>query len=350
MNALYDHDTNPNVLKSKTIAIVGYGSQGRAHALNLHESGYRVAVGLRDGSSSFEQARRDGLDTQSIENAASIADVVMVLAPDEEHGALYMRQIHEHLNPGTYLAFAHGFSIHFGTVVPSKTINVFMVAPKGPGSLVRTEYEAGRGVPVLVAVHQDFSGDTREVALAYAAGIGGGRAGILESTFREETETDLFGEQAVLCGGLTSLIKAGFETLTEAGYAPEMAYFECMHEMKLIVDLLYARGVEGMRDGISNTAQFGDYTRGPRVIGEESKAAMRQILSEIRSGAFAQEWVAEHAAGKPRFNDYKHESDAHPIESVGERLRGLMPWMRQPVADAAAAQSYSDEDMKFRVC
>ena len=208
----------------------------------------------------------------------AIADVVMVLAPDEEHGALYMRAIHEHLKPGAYLAFAHGFSMHFGTVVPPKTINVFMVAPKGPGSLVRSEYEAGRGVPALVAVHQDPSGDTRAVALAYASGIGAGRAGILETTFREETETDLFGEQAVLCGGLTSLITAGFETLTEAGYAPEMAYFECMHEMKLIVDLLYARGIEGMRDGISNTAQFGDYTRGPRVIGDESKAAMRAIL------------------------------------------------------------------------
>ncbi len=350
MNALYDRDTDPAALRRKTIAIIGYGSQGRAHALNLHESGYRVVVGLRDGSSSFDQAYRDGLDAQSVENAVSITDVVMVLAPDEEHGSLYMRKIHEYLKPGAYLAFAHGFSIHFGTVVPSVTTNVFMVAPKGPGSLVRTEFEAGRGVPSLIAVHQDPSGTTRDVALAYAAGIGGGRAGILETTFREETETDLFGEQAVLCGGLTSLIKAGFETLTEAGYAPEMAYFECMHEMKLIVDLLYARGIEGMRDGISNTAQFGDYTRGPRVIGEESKAAMRQILSEIRKGEFAQEWVAEHAAGKPHFNDYKHESDAHPIERVGERLRGLMPWMRESSNEPSAARQNSDQEMQFRVC
>jgi ketol-acid reductoisomerase len=348
MNALYDHDTNPNALHGKTIAIVGYGSQGRAHALNLRDRGHRVVVGLRDGAASWETTRRDRIEAQSIEDAVSVADVVMILAPDEEQGALYMRQIHEHLRPGAYLAFAHGFSIHFGTIVPPKTVNVFMVAPKGPGSLVRTEYEAGRGVPCLVCVHQDPAGDTREVALAYAAAIGGGRAGILEATFREETETDLFGEQAVLCGGLTALIKAGFETLTEAGYAPEMAYFECMHEMKLIVDLLYARGVEGMRDGISNTAQFGDYTRGPRVIGEETKAAMRQVLAEIRNGSFAQEWVAEHAAGKPRFRDYMRESEAHPIERVGERLRALMPWMRQPAG--VTQESAGHEDLKFRVC
>jgi ketol-acid reductoisomerase len=348
MKALYDHDTSSNALHGKTIAIVGYGSQGRAHALNLRDSGYRVVVSLRDGSSSFEAARRDHIDAQPVEDAVSIADVVMILAPDEEQPALYMRQIHEHLRPGAYLAFAHGFSIHFGTIVPPKGANVFMVAPKGPGSLVRSEYEAGRGVPCLVCVHQDPSGDTRAVALAYASGIGGGRTGILETTFKEETETDLFGEQAVLCGGLTALIRAGFETLTEAGYAPEMAYFECMHEMKLIVDLLYARGIEGMRDGISNTAQFGDYTRGPRVIGNEAKAAMRKILAEIRDGSFAQEWVAEHASGKPRFNDYKRESDAHQIERVGAELRSLMPWMREP--GAAAAGTRRDEEMKFRVC
>jgi ketol-acid reductoisomerase len=347
MNALYDHDTDASALRGKTIAIIGYGSQGRAHALNLHDSGYRVVVGLREGSQSYEQAKHDRLDVQSVENAVADADVVMVLAPDEEHGMLYMRAMHEHLKPGAYLAFAHGFSIHFGTVVPPKTVNVFMVAPKGPGSLVRTEYEAGRGVPALVAIHQDPAGDTRAIALAYAAGIGAGRAGILETTFKEETETDLFGEQAVLCGGLTSLITAGFETLTQAGYAPEMAYFECLHEMKLIVDLLYARGVEGMRDGISNTAQFGDYTRGPRVIGEESKAAMRAILAEIQSGAFAQEWVAEHAAGRPRFNEYKRKTDAHPIEHVGTTLRSLMPWMREKTPATAGTK---DEELKFRVC
>lgn len=347
MNALYDHDTDATALRGKTIAIIGYGSQGRAHALNLHDSGNRVVVGLRDGSQSYDQARSDGLDVYSVEEAVSLADVVMVLAPDEEHGTLYMRAIHEHLKSGAYLAFAHGFSIHFGTVVPPKTVNVFMVAPKGPGSLVRTEYEADRGVPALVAVHQDPTGDTRAVALAYAAGIGAGRAGILETTFKEETETDLFGEQAVLCGGLTSLIVAGFETLTDAGYAPEMAYFECLHEMKLIVDLMYARGIEGMRDGISNTAQFGDYTRGPRVIGGESRAAMRAILAEIQNGSFAQEWVAEHAAGRPRFNEYKRATDAHPIERIGAKLRSLMPWMREKTP---AAVSTSDEEMKFRVC
>jgi ketol-acid reductoisomerase len=285
---------------------------------------------LRQGSESFEQARRDRLDAQTVEHAVSIADIVMVLAPDEEHGALYMRAIHEHLTPGAYLAFAHGFSIHFGTVVPPKTVNVFMVAPKGPGSLVRTEYEAGRGVPALIAVHQDPSKDTRAVALAYAAGIGAGRAGILETTFREETETDLFGEQAVLCGGLTSLITAGFETLTEAGYAPEMAYFECMHEMKLIVDLMYERGIEGMRDAISNTAKYGDYTRGDRIVDERTKDAMRAVLAQIQNGAFAQEWVAEQAAGKPRFTGFRRAWSGHPIEAVGRKLRGLMPWMGAP--------------------
>ncbi|HEY5349691.1 MAG TPA: ketol-acid reductoisomerase [Candidatus Lustribacter sp.] len=346
MNALYDHDTDASALRDKTIAIIGYGSQGRAHALSLHDGGFRVIVGLRESSKTNDEVRRDGLKAASVEEAVAVADVVMILAPDEEQPALYMRAIHEHLAPGSYLAFAHGFAIHFGTIVPPKTVNVFMVAPKGPGSLVRTEYEAGRGVPALIAIHQDPSGDTRDVALAYAAGIGAGRAGILETSFREETETDLFGEQAVLCGGVTSLIRAGFETLTQAGYAPEMAYFECMHEMKLIVDLLYARGIEGMRDGISNTAQFGDYTRGPRVIGDQSKAAMKQILTEIQDGTFAQEWVAEHAAGKPRFNEYKRESDAHPIESVGAELRNLMPWMREKTPAGVAA----DEELKFRVC
>jgi ketol-acid reductoisomerase len=332
------------MLKGKNIAVIGYGSQGRAHALNLRDSGYRVAVGLREASPSLERARRDGLDALAIEDAVSLSDVVMMLAPDEEQAALYLRRVRDHLRPGSYLGFAHGFSIHFGTVVPSGNLNVFMVAPKGPGPLVRSEYQAGRGVPCLLGVHQDPSGDTRAVALEYAAAIGGTRAGLVETTFREETETDLFGEQAVLCGGLTALVAAGFETLTQAGYAPEMAYFECLHEMKLIVDLLYAHGVEGMRTGISNTAQFGDYTRGSRVIGPESKAAMREILAEIQSGAFAQEWVAEHAAGKPRFAEYKRESDASEIERVGARLRRLMPWL----GDSSPAPA--DESLKFRVC
>jgi len=329
MNALYDRDARPEKLQGKTIAIVGYGSQGRAHARNLKDSGYDVVVGLRDGSASAALCDADGIAHDSLADAARRGDVVMILAPDEEQPALYLRSIAPHLRPGSYLAFAHGFGIHFGTITPPAQANVFMVAPKGPGRLVRSEYEAGRGVPCLIAVAQDPSGDTREVALAYAAAIGGGRAGILETTFREETETDLFGEQAVLCGGVTELVKAGYETLTEAGYAPEMAYFECLHELKLIVDLMYERGIEGMRDGVSNTAKYGDYSRGKRVIGEPSRAAMREFLAEIRSGAFAQEWVAEHAAGKPRFSEFRRQSAAHPIEEVGRKLRALMPWLRK---------------------
>jgi len=329
MNALYDRDARPEKLQGKTIAIVGYGSQGRAHARNLKDSGYDVVVGLREGSASAAICDADGIAHDSLAGAARRGDVVMILAPDEEQPALYLRSIAPNLKPGAYLAFAHGFGIHFGTIAPPPHANVFMVAPKGPGRLVRSEYDAGRGVPCLIAVAQDPSGDAREVALAYAAAIGGGRAGVLETTFREETETDLFGEQAVLCGGVTELVKAGYETLTEAGYAPEMAYFECLHELKLIVDLMYERGIEGMRDGVSNTAKYGDYSRGKRVIGEPSRAAMREFLAEIRSGAFAQEWVAEHAAGKPRFSEFRRQGAAHPIEKVGRKLRALMPWLRK---------------------
>jgi ketol-acid reductoisomerase len=329
MNALYDRDARPEKLQGKTIAIVGYGSQGRAHARNLKDSGYDVVVGLRDGSASAATCAADGVAHDSIAAATARADVVMILAPDEEQPALYLRSLAPNLRRGVYLGFAHGFGIHFGTIAPPPHANVFMVAPKGPGRLVRSEYEAGRGVPCLIAVAQDPSGDTRDLALAYASAIGGGRAGVLETTFREETETDLFGEQAVLCGGVTELVKAGYETLVEAGYAPEMAYFECLHELKLIVDLMYERGIEGMRSGVSNTAKYGDYTRGKRVIGEPSRAAMREFLAEIRSGVFAQEWVAEHAAGKPRFDEFRRQGAAHPIEEVGRRLRALMPWLRK---------------------
>ncbi len=339
MNAMYDRDADPEKLSGKTIAIVGYGSQGRAHARNLRDSGCDVVIGLREGSPSRPIATEDGLAIETVEKAVARADVVMILAPDEEQPAIFFRSIAPHLKEGAYLAFAHGFAIHFGTITPPASANVFMAAPKGPGNLVRSEYEAGRGVPCLIAVAQDPAGDTRAVALAYASAIGGGRAGILETTFKEECETDLFGEQAVLCGGLTSLVRAGFETLTEAGYAPEMAYFECMHEVKLIVDLMYARGIEGMRDSISNTAKYGDYTRGSRVITPETKVAMKGILDDIQSGRFAQEWVAEHAAGKPKFNEFRKTWSSHPIEAVGQKLRDLMPWMRSKQKTAASRTS-----------
>ena len=343
MNAMYDRDTDPTKLKGKTITIVGYGSQGRAHARNLRDAGCDVMVGLREGSASRRIAEEDGVAFDTVENAVRVADVVMILAPDEEQPAIFFRSIAPNLKSGVYLAFAHGFSIHFGTITPPAHANVFMVAPKGPGRLVRSEYEAGRGVPCLIAIAQDPAGDTKDVALAYASAIGGGRAGILETTFKEETESDLFGEQAVLCGGLSALVTAGFETLTDAGYAPEMAYFECLHEVKLIVDLMYERGIEGMRDAISNTAKYGDYTRGSRIVTNETRAEMKKILSEIQSGAFAQEWVAEHAAGKPRFIEFRKKSAAHPIEAVGRKLRGLMPWLRsgqtkpEPVEAAGTA-------------
>jgi ketol-acid reductoisomerase len=328
MNALYDRDADPQKLAGKTIAIIGYGSQGRGHARNLHDSGQTVIVGLREGSPSRAEAKQAGLTVDTIENAVAKADLVMLLAPDEEQPCIYLDSIAPHLKKGVYLAFAHGFAIHFSTIVPPAQANVFLVAPKGPGWLVRSEYEAGRGVPCLIAVAQDPAGDSRAVALAYASAIGGGRAGILETTFKEETETDLFGEQAVLCGGLTQLVNAGFETLVAAGYAPEMAYFECLHEVKLIVDLMYEGGIEGMRRWISNTAKYGDYTRGPRVITEQSRAAMREILAEIQSGKFAREWIAEHAAGKPNFTKFRQEWSGKQIESVGKKLRELMPWMR----------------------
>jgi ketol-acid reductoisomerase len=300
-------------------------------------------VGLRPGSAKRDEARRDGLPVASVADAVRQADLVMLLIPDEEQPAVFMREIVEQMRPGMTLAFSHGFGIHFGTIVPPADIDVIMIAPKGPGRLVRTEYEAGRGVPCLIAVHQDATGHAREVALAYASAIGGGRAGVLETTFKEETETDLFGEQAVLCGGLSALVTAGFETLTEAGYAPEMAYFECLHEVKLIVDLMYERGIEGMRNAISNTAKYGDYTRGSRIVNDATRAEMRTILGEIQSGQFAQEWVAENAAGKPSFTTFRAAAAEHELEHVGRELRGLMPWMNEP----AAAES--DDGLRFRV-
>lgn len=322
----YDKDANPRRLKGKTVAVIGYGSQGHAHAMNLKESGVSVVVAEKDRSTAAK-AEKAGLTVVKTEEAARKGDVIMILLPDEYHAQVYREQIAPFLRPGKYLGVAHGFSIHFGQIVPPKNVNVFMVAPKGPGHLVRSEYKRGAGVPCLLAVHQDPSRNTRQIGLAYARGIGGGRAGIIETTFREETETDLFGEQAVLCGGLTSLITAGFETLVEAGYSPEMAYFECLHEMKLIVDLLYEGGISNMRYSISNTAQFGDLTRGPRIINAKTKREMRRILDEIQSGRFAREWITEGQAGKPVFNALTRKGEEHPIEAVGKTLRGLMPWL-----------------------
>ncbi len=324
----YDKDANLEVLKSKKICIMGYGSQGHAHANNLRDSGMDVIVGVRKGGS-WKKAEDAGFTVMTPADAAKAADVIMMLLPDELQADVYRNEIAPNMKQGAYLAFAHGFNIHFGQIVPSADTNVFMVAPKGPGHLVRSEYTKGSGVPCLLAIHQDPSGNTKEIGLAYASAIGGGRAGIIETTFREETETDLFGEQVVLCGGLTALIQAAFETLVEAGYAPEMAYFECLHEVKLITDLIYEGGIANMRYSISNTAQYGDLTRGPRVINESVKAEMKKILGEIQSGQFAREWILECRAGKPVFNALTKKGEEHPIEEVGKRLRGMMPWLKK---------------------
>jgi ketol-acid reductoisomerase len=327
MKVYYDKDADAELLKGKKIAIIGYGSQGHAHANNLKDSGCDVVVGLRKGSESRAKAEGAGLTVQDTGEAAFNADIVMMLVPDEQAPKIYREEIAPNLLAGNYLAFAHGFSIHFKKIVPASDVNVFMVAPKGPGHLVRHEYTAGRGVPCLLAIHQDPSGNTRAVGLAYAASIGGGRAGIIETNFREETETDLFGEQAVLCGGLTSLIRAGFETLVEAGYSPEMAYFECLHEIKLIVDLIYEGGFSNMRYSVSNTAEYGDLTRGPAVVGDQVKERMKRLLADIQSGAFADEWMAENEAGKPKFKQLEAEAETHQIEKVGKELRAMMPWL-----------------------
>lgn len=327
MKVYKDVDADSQYLKGKKVAVIGYGSQGHAHAQNLRDSGVEVAVGLHRGGSSWPKAEAAGFRVMETAEAAHWGDIVMVLVPDELAGALYANEIAPGLSSGKYLAFGHGFNIHFKRIVPDAGINVFMVAPKGPGHLVRSEFQKGRGVPCLLAVHQDPSGDTKQVALAYAQAIGGTRAGVLETTFKDETETDLFGEQAVLCGGLTELIRAGYETLVEAGYPEEMAYFECVHEVKLIVDLIYEGGIANMRYSISNTAEYGDMTRGPRVITKESREAMKKILADIQSGAFAQEWITEYECGMPHFNELRKAAANHPIEQVGARLRALMPWL-----------------------
>ena len=325
----YDTDANLDLLTQKTVAIIGYGSQGHAHALNLKDSGINVIVGLYPGSKSAEKAKAAGLTVYPVAEAAQKADLIMILLPDEVQKSVYQQEIEPHLSEGKVLAFAHGFNIHFAQVVPPANVDVVMVAPKGPGHLVRRTYEQGQGVPCLFAVYQDASGQARDRALAYAKGIGGTRAGILETTFREETETDLFGEQAVLCGGLSALIKAGFETLVDAGYQPELAYFECLHEVKLIVDLVVEGGLAKMRDSISNTAEYGDYTRGPRIVTEQTKAEMKKVLQEIQSGQFAREFVLENQAGKPGFTAMRRQEAEHPIEEVGKDLRAMFSWMKQ---------------------
>ncbi len=327
MNVYYDKDGDLSLIQGRKVAIIGYGSQGHAHANNLKDSGVDVVVGLRDGSSSVRKAEAAGLKVASIEDATASADVVMLLTPDELQVSLYKEKIEPNIKQGAALGFAHGFNIHFDLIEARKDLDVIMVAPKGPGHLVRTTYEKGGGVPSLIAVAQDASGQAKDLALAYAVANGGGRAGVIETTFRAETETDLFGEQAVLCGGTIALIQAGFETLVEAGYEPEMAYFECLHEVKLIVDLIYEGGIANMRYSISNTAEYGDISRGPRLITDETKAEMRKILAEIQTGKFAREFIGEHQAGMPTLKASRRLAAEHPIEQVGEKLRGMMPWI-----------------------
>ena len=330
MRVYYDRDADVNLIKVKKVAIIGYGSQGHAHAINLSESGVKeVVVGLRDGSFSVAKAEGAGLKVMNSADAAQWADVVMVLVPDELQAELYTSDLRDNMKQGAALAFAHGLNIHFKLIEARPDLDVFMIAPKGPGHTVRSEYQRGAGVPCLVAVDQDASGNAQDIALSYASAIGGGRAGVIETTFREECETDLFGEQAVLCGGLTSLIKAGFETLVEAGYAPEMAYFECLHEVKLIVDLIYEGGIANMRYSISNTAEYGDYTSGPRLIDDGVKARMKEVLEDIQSGRFTRDWVLENAAGQSSFKATRRREAEHQVEEVGAELRGMMPWIAE---------------------
>ena len=327
MNIYYDKDADLSIIKSLNVAIVGYGSQGHAHANNLKDSGVNVVVALREGSASAAKASNAGLTVKNIEDAVKEADLVMILAPDEHQAKLYRTQIEPNIKQGATLAFAHGFNIHYGQIEPRNDLNVIMIAPKGPGHLVRSTYMGNGGVPSLIAVYQDADGKAKDIALSYASANGGGRAGVIETTFKEETETDLFGEQAVLCGGATALVQAGFETLTEAGYAPEMAYFECLHELKLIVDLMYEGGIANMRYSISNTAEYGDLTRGPRVITDETKAEMQRILTEIQNGEFAREFILENQAGAATLKAKRRLGKAHPIEEVGEKLRSMMSWI-----------------------
>jgi ketol-acid reductoisomerase len=325
----YDDDAELSLLDGKTIAILGYGSQGHAHALNLRDSGCDVVVGLRAGSASRPEAEGEGLDVLDVADAASRGDVVMILLPDERQAEVWEAEIVDGIAPGNLLMFAHGFSIHFGQIEPPDGVDVGMVAPKGPGHLVRRQYLEGRGVPTLIAVHEDATVGAHGLVLAYAKGIGGTRAGVIETTFKDECETDLFGEQSVLCGGATELVRAGYETLVEAGYDPRLAYFECLHELKLIVDLMYESGIQGMRHSISNTAEYGDMTRGPKVIGPEVREAMRKVLDDIQSGEFAKEWIAENRAGAENFQRMRDDAAAHPIEQVGGELRAMMPWINK---------------------
>jgi len=327
---LYEQDIQTEVLKEKKIAVIGYGSQGHAHSLNLRESGYNVTIGLRPGKSQ-EKAEEDGFTVLSVADAVGQSDVIMVLLPDESQAVVYQDSIEPNLKAGNALVFAHGFNIHYSQIVPPADVDVFLVAPKGPGHLVRRTFEDGAGVPALYGVYQDVTGNARQLALAYSQGVGSARAGVLETTFQEETETDLFGEQAVLCGGVSGLVKAGFETLTEAGYQPEVAYFETLHEVKLIVDLMYEGGLENMRYSISDTAQWGDFVSGPRVINDETKARMKDILDDVQSGEFAKDWILENQANRPRFNAINKRENDHPIEKVGRELRALMPFVKQPM-------------------
>ncbi len=328
MRVYYDRDADLNLISDKKIAIVGYGSQGHAHAQNLRDSGVKdVAIALRKGSATAKKAIDAGFAVKSNAEAAAWADIVMVLAPDEHQAAIYADDLHANMKQGAALAFAHGLNVHFGLIEPRADLDVIMIAPKGPGHTVRSEYVRGGGVPCLIAIDQDKSGNAHDIALAYASGVGGGRSGIIETNFREECETDLFGEQAVLCGGITHLIQAGFETLTEAGYAPEMAYFECLHETKLIVDLLYEGGIANMRYSISNTAEYGDITTGPRIITSETKAEMKRVLDDIQSGRFVKNFVLDNRAGQPELKAARKRAEAHPIEKVGTELRAMMPWI-----------------------
>ena len=325
----YDNDADLDVYKDRTIAIVGYGIQGRGQALSLRDSGLNIIVAQREGGPNYDLAKKDGFEPIDAKTAAKKADVIMILTQDHIQAELYRKSLKRYLKKGKTIAFSHGFNIHFGQIKPVKDIDVWMIAPKGPGALVRRQFVDGKGVPCLVAIHQDASGHALQDALAYAKAIGGGRAGIFETTFKEETETDLFGEQAVLCGGASELIKAGYETLVEAGYAPEMAYFECVHELKLIVDLIYEDGITGMRKRVSDTAEYGDYSRGPRIINDRTRKEMKKILGEIQSGKFAREWMRENKKGRPNFNAYRKKSETHPVEKVGKELRKMMSWMKE---------------------
>ncbi|MBN8430363.1 ketol-acid reductoisomerase [Microbulbifer salipaludis] len=329
MHVYYDKDCDLSLIKSKTVAIIGYGSQGHAHANNLKDSGVsNVVVGLRKGSASWAKAEKAGLRVAEVTDAVKDADVVMILTPDEHQAAVYRDQVAPNLQSGAALAFAHGFNVHFELIEPPKDVDVIMIAPKGPGHTVRSTYLEGGGVPTLIAVYQNASGSAKELALSYASANGGGRSGIIETNFREETETDLFGEQAVLCGGVSALVQAGFETLTEAGYAPEMAYFECLHELKLIVDLMYQGGIADMRYSISNTAEYGDYVTGPRIVTEETKAEMKRVLKDIQTGKFAKDFMLESLAGQPRLKAERRIGSEHQIEEVGAKLRSMMPWIK----------------------